>query len=318
VDRFGYGVVIACRDSAIARLLERPLAVPTVPAGGAPLARLVDKFDLGVLCREVDARYPRTWMPRDEREDAAAISAAGLPLLVKPARSANATPDAVVHLVGARVAGDEHAAAAAIAALRRAGSVPLVQASVAGEKLQVALIRRAGETTFRFAQRHLRRPGSDYEEILETLPVDRGTGAEAAAMLERICDGAGYQGLVQAEFLRADRDGEVYVIDVNPRLWGSVAFTERLGLRVVERAVLDALGAPSPAGGGYPVGRRYHSLLDDLRYVRGAPRRRLAEVARVSSPLDVWHGPSPTDPLPIVTWLGRATADRVAGRRRGW
>jgi hypothetical protein len=303
IDRFGYEAVIAVRDPAIARLAEIELTVPSCPASGGSVLPLVNKLDLRDVCRSCGVAYPATFAPREPGEDESVLRAVGFPAFIKAWRSASPTPERVVHLTGAHRVDDLATGRRAIATIRAAGVQPLVQESVFGEKLHAVVIRRGRRTFFRYAHRYLREVDGGYEVALETLVADRGAGGEAVAMLERICDATGYEGLLQAEFYLAHRDGQVYLFDVNPRLWGSIWFPEKLGLRVVERAVRDVLGESPLDEADYPAGLRYHNVLGELRWARAHPRR-VPSILRTTRLLDVYH-PSLRDPLPAALWLGQ-------------
>jgi hypothetical protein len=312
IDRFGYEVVFAVRDPAIARLAEIELPVPSCPPSGGVVLPLINKLDLRDVCVSSGVAYPATFAPPEPDDDENALNAAGFPAFVKAWRSAWTTPDRVVHLTGATEVFDLSTGLRVIADIRRAGVQPLVQETLRGEKFHAAVIRRRGRTDFRYAHRYLRQFGGGYEVALETLLADRGAGGEATDVLERICDATGYEGLVQAEFFLAHRDGRVYLFDVNPRLWGSVWFPERLGLRVAERAARDVLGEPPLNEAHYRAGLRYHNVLGELRFAYADPRR-VPSMLRSFRVSDVYH-PSPLrDPLPAALWLGQKLL-RVARR----
>jgi hypothetical protein len=310
IERFGYQLLIAVRDPAIARLAQAELPIPSCPAAGGSVLHLTDKLRLADLCRSCDVPYPATFSPRAPGEDEAALEAAGFPAFVKANCSASTTPERVVHLPGAQAVDDLAGGRRAISDIRALGVRPLVQESVRGEKLHAVIIRRGARTPFRYAHRYLRDVGGA-EVALETIAADRGVGGEAIAMLERACDAAGYEGLVQAELYRAHQDGQIYLFDVNPRLWGSIWFPEKLGLRVVERAVRDAMTDTPLVQADYQAGLRYHHILGELRWVRARPRD-FSQILRTSRPRDVYH-PSLMDPLPIASWLAR----KLGSARRG-
>ena len=56
----------------------------------------------------------------------------------------------------------------------------------------------------------------------------------------------GYHGIVDVEFRRDPRDGELKLIEINPRLWMQNSFPARLGCNHAYLAYLDALGRPLP------------------------------------------------------------------------
>jgi hypothetical protein len=85
---------------------------------------------------------------------------------------------------------------------------------------------------------------------------------------------------------------------------------EKLGLRVVERAIRDAMTATPLVEADYEAGLRYHHILGELRWARARPRD-LSWILRTSRLRDVYH-PSLMDPLPVAAWL----AGKLGSARR--
>ena len=305
VEDVGYEVVVATSDSGVARVLELDLPVPTCPGISDQQLPLIDKGLLASLCVSASVDYPNTERPETHAQDEALAHRITSPTIVKAARSAVATPDGLILLPGARRVHDYRTASRELESIRRSGVDPVVQESLDGEKLQGVIIRRDGSTSFRMAFRvrreHPRERGA--EAMLERVRTTVGDGAELTSSLERLADASGYAGLLQAEFYRT-ASGRLYVIDVNPRLWGSLAFAELLGLRTTERMVRDALGLDPLPVPEESTDRRYHHLERELRWSGSRPRG-LASVLGTSSPRDAWDVPSLTDPLPELLQIVR-------------
>lgn len=314
VNDVGYEVVVATSDAGVARLLHLDLPVPTCPEISDRHLPLIDKGQLASLCAAASVDYPRTDRPRTPAHDEALSRGIERATIVKAARSAVATPDGLKLLPGAQLVHDYRTASRALASIRRQGVDPVVQEYLDGEKLQAVIIRRQGSTSFRMAFRVRReypaQRGS--ETMLERLRTNNGCGAELTSMLERLADAAEYEGLLQAEFYQTV-SGRLCVIDINPRLWGSLAFAERLGLTMTERVVRDALRLDPVPVPEETTARRYHHLVREFRWSRARPRA-IAGVLATSSPRDIWDIPSLTDPLPELVWLTRRL--RWAARKR--
>jgi hypothetical protein len=118
--------------------------------------------------------------------------------------------------------------------------------------------------------------------------------------------------LLGAEFYRTV-SGRLCVIDVNPRLGGSLAFAELLGHKLTERAVSDVLQLDPAPMLDEVAGRRYHHLVRELRWLSARPRA-IASVLATASPRDIWDTPSLTDPLPELLRLTRRLT-RTTGQR---
>jgi hypothetical protein len=314
VTKLGYEVVVATSDAGVARLLDLDLPVPASPEVSDRQLPLIDKGQLASLCAANSVDYPRTDRPQTHEQDESISRGVVRPTIVKAARSATATPDGVRLMPGAHLVGEYQTASRALAAIRRRGADPVVQEHLEGEKLQAVILRRGGSTSFQMAFRVVREypPKHGSETMLERLRTSSGPGAELVRMLERLADAVEYSGVLQAEFYLTP-GGRLCVIDVNPRLWGSLAFPEKLGLGMTDRVVRDALGLDPLPLPRETTARRYHHLLRELRWSRGQPRA-IAGIVATSSPHDVWDTPSLSDPVPELLWLARRL--RHARRRR--
>ncbi len=313
VAREGYDVLVATSDLTLARLSTLELPLPSFPDTGPAFCRLVDKVALEGLSRSAGVAYPTTRMigPEDDVESIAAANP--LPLIIKSARSASADEGGAAAAKGAQVCRTIADVLAAVAELRAAGLVPILQERVPFvDKLNAAVIRNEGRSEFRYAHRVLREaPAAGGMGVsLVTISPDSGAGAEAVEQLERICDAAGYRGLAQAEFYRSGQDGRLYLLDVNPRLWGSTWFAERLGQRLTERGVRFALGLAPIDQHPYRVGRRFHAggVLRWLADQEGTARG-LLELVRTTRPWDVVEI-DPRDMKPLATRVLQAANKR--------
>ncbi|MDQ2914338.1 MAG: hypothetical protein M3T56_13920 [Chloroflexota bacterium] len=312
IDEYGYVALIATDDATLARLAHAGSPIPSFPSTGEAFKRLTDKTGLAAICARANVSYPKTFEAKSPGEAKRLSSELEYPLVVKAARSAEATTQSVHELKGAVVALDRDAALKACAELSANGLVPIIQKRVdKTEKLVIAIVRRGGVSEMRFATRVLRefpRPGG-IGSALESIAPHMGTAAFALDALERVCDQAGYEGLACAEFIVTSA-GEVFLIEVNPRLWGSLWFAENLGQRAAERGVRVALGEAALPQVEYPVGRRFHHMPSEWRWVWKRDRdrvRALFQVVPSLRPWDIYDYIAFSDPLPLV---GRLLPDR--------
>lgn len=305
VNEGGYDLVIATSDGGVARLLSLDVGVPTCPEISDQHLSLIDKGQLASLCASALVDYPRTARPQTLEQDEAMSRGIAGPTIVKSARSAVATRDGLLLAPGAHEVHDYLTASRALASIRARGLEPVVQEHIFGEKLQGVIIRRGGSTSFRMAFRVRREfpPRGGKETMLERLHTDVGFGAEICAILERLADAVSYEGILQAEFYMTV-SGRISVIDVNPRLWGSLAYAELLGLKMMRRIVRDTLRLEPDPPPEVRIDRRYHHLVRELRW-SGARPRAISQIIATASVRDVWDTPSMTDPLPELFWLAR-------------
>jgi predicted ATP-grasp superfamily ATP-dependent carboligase len=307
VARRGYRVVVSCHDATLARLASIRMPVPTLARLDAPWHAVQDKIELAAIAEEVGVGYPRTEAVDTPEEAGDAFDRLGAPVYLKSRQSALAGPDAVSFQRGAVRAATRAEAQAAAAALQAQGLPVIVQAPVAGvTKFSAILLRRDGETELRYAMRFVReypRTGG-IGVTLDSIDAGSGDGAEVTRALERICERVGYHGIIQAELYR-DADGRLNVIDVNPRLWGSVWFAERLGLRPLERSIRAALDLPALPPPAYRAGMRFHTLSSELRWVLRDPNVPAAALryAAALRPADRLEWLDLSDPLPTARYV---------------
>jgi predicted ATP-grasp superfamily ATP-dependent carboligase len=271
-----WDAVVAASDAALVAL-------------GAPAARLLDKAVLAAAAAASDLRSPPTervasW---DELLDGAGRLA--YPVVVKPTRST--TP--------ARAFDDEAALRAAAAA---AGEL-VVQPRIDDGLTAVAGVVHGGRLVAASHQRYVR-----------TWPVPCGT-ASAAITIEPDLDLeerlvallADHDGVFQAQFAGP------FLLDLNPRVYGSIALAGGAGVNLVALACDLASGrrpAPASTARARP-GVRYRWLEGDLRSVvadlrGGRQGARSALRSLRPRPGTVHSVTTARDPRPLVARLGHA------------
>ncbi len=296
--------IVTCSDVTMARLEGLDVGAPTLPVLDDALHRVTDKVTLAEVCAEAGVMYPRTVSADDGDQ-----SSNEMPLIVKPRRTAVPTPHRVLSRTGAFVVHTADELDAAVSELREIGLEVIVQRRVQRAfKVNVSFVRRSGLTSFHIAYRVLREHPAQggLAATIETLDPLSGVGARALEAAQRVCDTAGYVGLANVEFYGQD-DGELCLIEVNARVWGSIDFPEQLGLRPTERAVRDVLGEPPEPPVAYVAGRRFHRLTLEVKALlapspeRGSRLRLLRSVR----PWDVFDALSISDPLPVARAAGQ-------------
>jgi predicted ATP-grasp superfamily ATP-dependent carboligase len=143
--------------------------------------------------------------------------------------------------------------------------------------------------------------GSAYAE---TIPPDdeleRGVG--------RFLQLVDWSGLFQVQFIQDER-GEHYLIDFNPRVYGSLALAVAAGLNLLDIWVARLLGRPHHVD-GYRIGTRFRNEEKDVRA--------LAQMLVDGERLGALQGCMPRrgtthaifsvhDPMPLLTSLGKVT-----------
>jgi predicted ATP-grasp superfamily ATP-dependent carboligase len=127
----------------------------------------------------------------------------------------------------------------------------------------------------------------------------------------RLLRGLDWHGLAMVEFKRDRRDGDYTLMEVNPKLWGSVALAIEAGVDFPVLAARLAAGHVIEQP-DYRLGVRFQWVIQDLLHAAERPRDLLV-VARDLVDPRVSHDLSVRDPLPSIA---EAAAVLRRGRRR--
>ena len=145
-----------------------------------------------------------------------------------------------------------------------------------------------------------------------TVPVDDKLAAACGQLLAA----AGWYGLVQLQFL-LPAGGKPVLIDVNPRLYGSVALAVAAGSALPDLAARVVRGEQVPAVPDARPGVRYRWLEGELRAALAGPARG-HDLVSALAPARMRVGPvwDARDPLPALVECWNL-AGRGLARRRG-
>jgi predicted ATP-grasp superfamily ATP-dependent carboligase len=197
----------------------------------ATLGRLTDKRHIFDICGEAGVPMPKTALVASVDNVADVIQTRGMrcPVLIKP-RSAYAA-------MGVRRFEDEgeirrFLASGEVPAYRKYGSF-VVQENIAGRLHDVTLCAHRGEILCMLSQ-----------ERLVTLYDFGGGGiinrttdvAVIKDYAERIVRHVSFSGIALFDFIR-DADGRFYLLECNPKIWGTTHLTIQAGLNVVQRLI---------------------------------------------------------------------------------
>lgn len=227
---------------------------------------------------------------------------------------------------------------AALLACREAGGAIIVQEHIAGRGAGAFVLRAHGQTLLRFAHRRLHEvPYTGGVSSLRASIHD----PDLLALAERLLGGLAYEGVAMVEF-RLDEAGRPFLMEINGRLWGSLALALHAGvdfpLAMVRAArgstaltaTATASAAAVAAPPDYPDGLRCRNVfpgeLHYLRSVLGAPSAELglgAKAAAVAEFLLLFLDPRVRydylwwqDPLPGIIQAA-ATALHLLDKQRG-
>jgi glutathione synthase/RimK-type ligase-like ATP-grasp enzyme len=234
-------LVLPVTEVATANLLghgvERRRLVAAPPRAAFEIA--VDKLALGERAAAAGLAVPRTRLLEQPSDFAALPEGFAYPVIVK-ARRSRWLDAAAWRRGGVHVVRDAEA-------LRRLESAPdlgggaLLQELVPGHGEGLFFLADRGETRVVFSHRRLREkpPHGGVSVLCEAAPPDP-LAAEAGA---RLLKDLGWHGVAMLELRRAP-DGTGYVMELNPRLWGSLQLAIDAGVDFPALLVDLVRGAP--------------------------------------------------------------------------
>ncbi len=290
--------------------------------------RLLNKLTTYQAAVAADVPTPRFWVVDSQSEIAALAGELVFPLLVKPRYS-----HAFARRVGKNkfaVANDMHQV---VDAFRRihddAGVDVLLMESIPGPDDRLCsyytYIDDAGQPQFHFTKRVIRR-----------FPANRGPASfhvtdwnpEVIELSLRLFRHVGIRGLVNAEFKRDQRDGQLKLIECNCRFTAANALVAASGLDLARFVYNRLVGLPPVSVQTYTTGLRLWDPVMDFRAFLELRRAgRLTTLQWLASimvpkmlPYFQW-----TDPVPSLAIAARrltraaaAAASRVTAGLRGW
>ncbi|MCA1798169.1 MAG: ATP-grasp domain-containing protein [Xanthomonadaceae bacterium] len=259
------------------------------------------------IAQELGIPQVSTVVVTTHRELLDAASQIGLPLAIK-------CPDS------SRLINGRKAAAcisdAQLSAFAGARYPLIVQRWFCGTRHNCQFIARDGELVAYFQQAVVRTDEADGTGFgIEGVSVE--PSAELAGYCRALCRRLNYHGAGCAQFL-VDDDGDCVFLELNPRLDATCELALRCGIDLPRLAVDPALATLS----AYPIGRRFHWLLGDLRslghriksadlgrHALSAYIRQLGAAHWRAHHRLTWHW---LDPLPTLYLYGHAVI--VGGR----
>lgn len=304
VEAKGPLVLYPGQETAIGALLkirselprEAILAYPAIES----LSVLRDKRALGALARDSGLAAPSTFVEGTPRELLRRPPA--MPCVVKPAWGGGPLPTT-------RPIANAHDLTTVLAGLPPDEPL-LVQELIDGPLSALTLvIDDDGRMRARFQQAAVRTwpPEAGNSSLAVSVAPDEALTERAADMLRS----AGYAGMAQLQFV--GRPGELALIDVNPRFYGSLALALACGVNLPAAWHGAVTGRDVSAPSRYPVGVTYRWLQGELlAAAHGAPRLLLERAPRPSTGA-LW---SSDDPLPGAL-SGARTAGGMVWRRLG-
>ena len=265
MKRGGYKVLFPMTDittilaAEMHHTLEPFVRVPI--ATSEQIARVQDKRTMLLAACKVGIAAPATYMLSDDEDIDAVAERIQYPVVLKPRLSWLRRNEAWIS-GGVQFI---HNAAELKEKYRRAHALiphPLVQERLEGEGRGVFLLIWNGELKAAFCHRRLREkpPWGGVSVYRESLPFDRAIVEKSYRLLQE----CGWQGPAMVEFKVDNRDGELKLMEVNGRFWGSLQLALDAGMNFPLLYYRLAIGENVPAQFDYKAGVRSRWLLGDL------------------------------------------------------
>jgi carbamoylphosphate synthase large subunit len=294
----GAAAVLPATEGTLRALTGREQVFGDVVVGTGPpgaLDRATDKSLLAALAAEVGLDVPETVDARS--------GSVGFPAILKPAASVSTAGDGTLRSGEATRVASQDELDAELARLPE-DEAWLLQPYVEGTLAAICGVVWEGRLVCASHQLSPRiwPPGRGISAFAVTVEPDRDREAAVARLLERI-GGSGVFGL---QLILAG--GRAYAIDLNPRIYGSLALAIAAGQNLPAIWV-DLLLGREPDVRPYEVGVGYRVEEDDLRAILAAARAGDPGALRGLLPRRrTVHGVfSLRDPAPFAVTLAKAT-----------
>jgi predicted ATP-grasp superfamily ATP-dependent carboligase len=263
----GAEVLLPVTEASSLALLERRDRFPGVHIPTSELdhfRRACDKAAVLSLARNLGIAVPGQWTVTGEPGRPPDIPQERFPVVVKPARSVVGR-EGKRWKVGVRYA---RTADQLVQVLRELGPEAgpfLIQARIDGPGIGVFLLRWGGEVIASFAHRRIREkpPSGGVSVCCESVVLPDPLLAQSAALLAAL----DWSGVAMIEYKRDARSGESYLMEVNPRFWGSLQLAIDAGVDFPWYLVQAALGQRVEPVSQWRVGVRSRWCWGDIDHL---------------------------------------------------
>jgi len=229
--------------------VERHVALP-LPATDR-IESCMNKHRLNVMAAQLGLHVPRSWAADGEDAAEGIAGEARFPLVVKGGHELD-------RIAVQRV---ENPASLRLSLRRRRpavedGSIPwLVQEWIGGEGCGFFALYEKGRLRRFFMHRRVRMvPPSGGQSCCAESIYDE----ELLRAGRLLLDALEWHGVAMVEFIRDAATGHLYLLEVNPKFWGSLDLAIASGVDFPGDLVKLALGRPIASSSPYRVGLRFH------------------------------------------------------------
>jgi predicted ATP-grasp superfamily ATP-dependent carboligase len=208
-------------EASILALLEHEDLLGSVRIASSDLAHFrlaTDKAAVLSLASQQGIDVPAQWAIGGP-DDVAGIPPERFPLVVKPARSV-VTSDAGRRKVAVEYANDAGALSRIVGRLGADAGPFLLQERINGPGVGIFLLRWGGRILASFAHRRIREkpPSGGVSVCCESIAAPR----ELLSQSIRLVEALDWEGVAMVEYKRDQRTGRHFLMEINPRFWGSL------------------------------------------------------------------------------------------------
>ena len=268
LDQYPARMILPGHDGTIEAIraqraeFERKVIVPL--ASEAALDVAVSKARTLALGTTLGIAVPRSVAVEHIDDVAAAMREIGGPVVIKPVVSWVESDGVGVRLTSAAVRTVDEAKYALSYFLSSGGSA-VFQQWLPGRREAVTMLYAQGHVRARFAQAsHREYPVlGGVSTFSESIPLTQ----DIARPAEELIRAMNLEGCSMVEF-RRDSEGRPALMEINPRMGGSVALPVACGMNFPQLVYAWASGAPISDVSGYRVGRRLRWLSGDIQHLK--------------------------------------------------
>ncbi len=265
-----YEAIHVCHEEVLARMLpalDGPEWMGLLLPPRDKLALALSKNAMVSVAAHAGVATPRTIVPQDEADVEAAARELGVPLVVKGDTGESGETVRLLH--DARAASEVYREVLALES--RAQARPALQEFVVGPAYSVGGLFLRGRPLRVVAHRKLIRypypwGGRTVKGVTEYDPELLREAFKVFAALE-------YTGLGHVEFIRDQRDGRFKFLEINPRIWGTIAVASYAGVDLFAPYRRIVKGLAVEADLHFRAGVKFHRILREVRLIRQRPQR---------------------------------------------
>ncbi|HLG05777.1 MAG TPA: ATP-grasp domain-containing protein [Gemmatimonadales bacterium] len=275
LDRTRALVLLPVTDPAILAVLENETRFSGVRIPMADLGhflRASDKEATLALAERIGIETPHQWVMPDESAPVPGIPQERFPVVLKPSRSVRGSAGKRTKL-GVSYAGSPVDLERAVANLPAASFPLLIQARITGPGIGIFLLRWEGAVRAVFAHRRIREFPPSGGVSVSAVSIE--APARLVEKAESLLAALDWSGVAMVEFKQDASSGRHFLMEINPRFWGSLQLAIDAGVDFPTYLIQLALGEAVTPVREWRVGIRSRWGWGEVDYLiarlRGSP-----------------------------------------------